>query len=253
MIMKRVLSLGVFAFFMSTVSAFAGDRLTVLTEDWPPYSYESEGMVVGLSTDLVVQTLVRAGLDYSLSIKPWKRAYKETLSRRSTLLFTTSRTDKREKMFKWVGPLFPRKIVLYRLKKNKHIVVNSFDDLRRYKIGVLRGGSVEEILKAHGFEQGCNFDEASTNKQNILKLFLNRIDLIPGSEVTMAHRMKSTSHKFCDLEKVFVLVDQGGYYMAINKETPDDVVERIQGAFDSLVAEGGREKIIKTYLGDLRQ
>ncbi|MFW5498154.1 MULTISPECIES: substrate-binding periplasmic protein [unclassified Maridesulfovibrio] len=236
---------------MSIVSASAGDRLTVLTEDWPPYSYESDGRVEGLSTDLVVQTLSRAGLEYSLRIKPWKRAYKETLRKKSTLLYTTSRTEQREKMFKWVGPLFPRKIVLYRLKKNKHIVVNSFDDLRKYKIGVLRGGSVEEILKARGFELGCNYDEATTNKQNILKLFLNRIDLIPGSEVTMAHRMKSTSHRFSDLEKAFVLVDQGGYYIAINKETPDDVVKRIQGAFDSLVAEGGRERVIKTYLGDL--
>ncbi|ACS79456.1 substrate-binding periplasmic protein [Maridesulfovibrio salexigens] len=249
--MKRVFCFGLALYFMSIVSAFAGDRLTVLTEDWPPYSYESDGRVVGLSADLVVQTLARAGFDYSLNIKPWKRAYKETLSNKATILFTTSRTEQREKMFKWVGPLFPRKIVLYRLKRNKHIVVNSFDDLRKYKIGVLRGGSVEEILKARGFEQGCNYDEAATNKQNILKLFLNRIDLIPGSEVTMAHRMKSTSHKFSDLEMAFVLVDQGGYYIAVNKETPDDVVRRIQGAFDSLIAEGGRDKIIKTYLGDL--
>ncbi|WP_320176088.1 hypothetical protein [Maridesulfovibrio sp.] len=64
--------------------------------------------------------------------------------------------------------------------------------------------------------------------------------------------MKSTLYSFGDLELVFVLVDQGGSYIAVNKETPDDMVSRIQSAFDSLVADGVPDKIVEKYLDECK-
>ncbi|NDV23782.1 ABC transporter substrate-binding protein [Desulfovibrio sp. JC022] len=248
--MKKVFLLILSILFLNSVAAFGAEKITALTEEWAPYSYEENGKLVGLSVDLVVQILNRAGIEHELSIKPWKRAYNETLKNKNTILFTTSHTDKRKDLFKWVGPLFPRRVVLYRLKKNAHIKVNSFEDLKRYRIGAVRGGAVEELLISKGFKHGINFDEADSGKQNILKLFMGRIELIPGSEISIAHRMKSTPHKLNDMEQVFTLINKGGYYIAVNKETSDELVARIQKAFDSLIAEGARDKIIKEYLVD---
>lgn len=248
--MKSFLLLGVLTFFFSSISVFAADSLTAYTEDWAPYSYEKDGELAGLSVDFVRRIFNRAGFEYKISMIPWKRAYNETLKHPNTILFTTSHTDKRKDLFKWVGPLFPRRVVLYRLKKNEYIKVRSFEDLKKYRIGAVRGGAIGELLLSKGFKTGINYDEADTGTQNILKLFMGRIELIPGSEISIAHRMKNTPYSFSDLEVVFTLIDRGGYYIAINKETSDAIVDRIQKAFDSVIAEGGREEILKTYLGD---
>lgn len=245
--MKRVFLLGLFFLFLSIGPALAAEKITALTEPWAPYSYEENGELVGLSVDFVRQILDRAGFEYDITVKPWKRAYNDTLKHSNTILFTTSHTEKRKDLFKWVGPLFPRRVVLYKLKKNSDIEVHSFEDLHKFRIGAVRGGAIEELLISKGFEAGVNFDPANSGKQNILKLFAKRVELIPGSGISIAHRMKSTPHKMSELESVFTLIDRGGYYIAVNKDTPDETVDRIRGAFDSLIAEGVREKIIKKY------
>jgi polar amino acid transport system substrate-binding protein len=181
-----------------------------------------------------------------LKLKPWKRAYQDTLETPNTILFTTSRTEKRENLFKWVGPLFPRQIVLYRLSSRQDIQVHHLDDLHQYRLGVLRGGSVEEYFNSKGI---VNYQTVGKEVQNILKLFVGRVDLIPGSDISMAFRMKETPYKFTDLKKVFVLIDEGGYYMAINKRTPDEVVIKLNEAFTSLIEEGFRQKVSTKYLG----
>ncbi|NDV28178.1 ABC transporter substrate-binding protein [Desulfovibrio sp. JC010] len=247
--MKKVLAACVAVMFLVVSPVCADETLSVLTEEWPPYNYTENGKLTGISTDLVRQTLSRAGYKFKINIKPWKRAYNEALKVRNTLLYTTSRTEAREKLFKWVGPLYPRRIVLFRLKKNNTVIINDFEELRKYKIGVLRGGSVEEYLMSRGFKLNDNLDQAADGKQNILKLFSNRIDLIPGSEMSMAHRLQQTPYEFSRLEVAYVLIDKGGYYIAINKDTPDEVVNKMQRAFDELIEEGVRKRIVDSYLG----
>ena len=246
--MRRIFIVCIVMLFLGNVQAYATESLNVLTEEWPPYNYSLNGEVTGLSTDLVKQVIERAGYDYRISIKPWKRAYNEALETRNTLLYTTSRTEKREKLFKWVGPLYPRRVVLFRLKRNTSVEVNSLDDLRKYRIGVLRGGSVEEYLVSKGFTKEKNLDLAATGKQNILKLFLDRIDLIPGSEMNMVHQISQTIHDYSELEVAYVLIEQGGLYLAVNKDTSDEIVDKIQKAFDSLLKEGVRDEIVNNYV-----
>ncbi|MDP6688032.1 MAG: transporter substrate-binding domain-containing protein [Alphaproteobacteria bacterium] len=86
-------------------SAQARDRVAVVTETWKPYSYEENGIVKGSATKIVRAVLERAGIDYSIQVYPWARAYKTALNRESVVLFAVVRTEEREKLFK---PPFPR-------------------------------------------------------------------------------------------------------------------------------------------------
>ncbi len=230
-------------------TAASGDeQLLVLTEEWPPYNFSLEDEIVGLSADLVKAALARAKLDYHLEICPWKRAYRTALKQPNTLLFTTSRTPQREHLFKWIGPLYPRQLHLYKLKSRNDIQVDGWESLKRYEIGVLRGGSVEELLKSKGFEAEKHYWPVSQVDQNLRKIFFKRIDLVVGSDMTLAYRLKGSAHRFADLEKVFLLADQGGYYLAANKDTPDSVVEKLQMALDALIKAGLRKRIQSRYL-----
>ncbi len=230
-------------------SSLKANEINVLTEEWAPFNYIADDKVVGMSTELVEAVLARAGLEYNLKIYPWKRAYKIALETANTFLYTTSRTAQREELFKWVGPLYPRQIILYKLKSREDIIVGDLEDLKNYKLGVLLGGSVEEYLLAHGFESNTHYEAVPKEAQNITKLFAQRVDLIPGSEVSMAFRLKNSPHSYDDLEKAFVLIDQGGYYLAVNIDTSDEVVDLLQNELEVLIKEGMRNRITQKYLG----
>ncbi len=230
-------------------SSIRANEINVLTEEWPPFNFVVDDKVVGMSTELVEAVLSRAGVKYDLKIYPWKRAYKLALENANTFLYTTSRTEKREGLFKWVGPLYPRQISLYKLKSRKDIVVRDLKDLKNYKLGILLGGSVEEYLLAQGFESNKHYEAVPKEALNISKLFGQRVDLIPGSEVSMAFRLKDSPYSFNDLEKAFVLIDQGGYYLALNTETSDELVNLLQQKLEVLIKEGMRNRITQKYLG----
>lgn len=243
---KLILTFFIFASFLTSLRAV---ELNVLAEDWAPFNYRDNGKIVGISTDLVVETLKKAGFAYHLQLKPWKRAYLETLREKNTLLYTTSRTEPREDLFKWVGPLFPRQISIYKLKNRTDILIKTLEDVKKYPIGIIRGGSVEEYLTAHGFKNKTHFWTATKSEHNMKKLFKGRIDLITGGTISMPFRVKRDGFDFSELEEVFVLIDQGGYYLAVNKTTADHIVKQLQAAFDGLIQSGLREKIIEKYLG----
>ncbi len=245
----KATALLIVVFLCLPLQAFSDEKLTVLTEDWPPFNYMEDEKVVGISTDLVIEALKRAGYAFEIKMYPWKRAYQTTIETPNTILYTTSRTEIRENLFKWVGPLYPRQIIMYKLKKRTDIVVNSIDDLKIFQLGILNGGSVQEYLSANGFKNREHYQTVATEHQNLMKLFKNRVDLIPGSEMSMAFRMKDTPYNYSDLQNAFVLIDKGGYYIAVNKNTSDQIVHRLQTVFDALIDEGLRGQITMRYLG----
>ncbi len=226
----------------------AAEPIPIFTENWPPYNYTHNDRIVGMSTELVEAIFTRAGLEYTIEVYPWARALLLTETTANAALYTTSRTKQREQRFKWVGPLFPRQLALFKLSQNRHIVVNRLGDLKRYRIGVLRGGSVQEYLQSKGFDK-TNLHDVAEVEQNLNKLYHDRIDLIVGNETTLAFRMKSTPYSFADLEQVYTLIDQDDYFIALNRHVDDRIVQRLQTSLDALVEQGLRTAIQKKYLG----
>ncbi|BBQ54171.1 hypothetical protein WP2S18C03_32520 [Aeromonas veronii] len=94
-------------FSVSSVLALGAAQaapLNVMTEDYPPFNMQGEGgKIVGLSTEVVEELFKRAGVEYKITLMPWKRAYEDTLSTPNTALYSTTRTPERETLFKWVG------------------------------------------------------------------------------------------------------------------------------------------------------
>lgn len=228
-------------------SSLFAETIQVVTEDWAPYNYEKDGKVVGFGTEVVEATLKEAGVDYSLKLYPWARAYNMVQEEANILIYTISRTKERESMFEWVGPFAPRTMYLFKLKKNKDLVVKNLDDAKKYITGVVRDDAMHQFLKTNGFSEK-SFELVTKDEQNILKLFADRINFITGNELALAYQMKDLKLNYNDLEKSLLLVDEGGYYMAISKKTPKESVEKIKKAFDKLKMNGKIDEIAKKYL-----
>ena len=64
-----------------------------------------------------------------IQLVPWTEGYQAALKGNNTVLFTTARTPEREQAFKWVGPIYTDRDVIF-AKPDRGININSPDDLK---------------------------------------------------------------------------------------------------------------------------
>ena len=96
--------------------------INLTTEHYPPYnidlSLDGSGVGVGgASTEIVLEMMRRSGYSYSMNLMSWKRAYTSAQEKNYTGVFSTTRTEKREKLFQWVGPIADNNYGYYLLPK----------------------------------------------------------------------------------------------------------------------------------------
>lgn len=233
---------------ISTSDAGNVPPLTIMTEEWNPYNFEKDGIVQGISTDILVLMLERIGSTQGrkdIKISTWIRAYKMLQQEPNTLLFTTVRTEEREHMFKWVGPIFETEMNIYALKTRK-ITIHSVEDLKKYKIGTLRGDVTEDLLIKKVGLKLTDFQQVASNVQNTQKLMAGRIDLMAHSKETMIATCQEAGFDIDAFEPVFLLEKTQAYY-AFHQDTPDAVIALFQTAFDELKQEGKLVEIFHQY------
>ena len=221
--------------------------LTIFVENWPPYNFKQNDKIVGISTELIEAALQKAKIKYKLVVYPFKRALITVQKTPNTMLFTVARIPQREDMFTWIGPLHPRKVYLYKLKKRTEIQIDNVEDIKKYYTGALSGGSIEQFFIANNFHE-YNYHLVTNSKQLLKMLFKRRVDLIPGDPLDLAYQIKSLGYKYSELEIAYQLSEEGGYYMIANKNTPKKILIKIQKSLDAVLATGARERIIKKYV-----
>ncbi|MBL7176955.1 MAG: transporter substrate-binding domain-containing protein [Desulfobacteraceae bacterium] len=114
MIRKTTLTLGSLicsVFFLTMYSLATADavpKFTIYTENYKPYNFEKDGKIQGIAVELLTQMLEKAGSSQTLAdikLVPWARGYDAVQKNEKTLLFSITRTEEREDLFKWVCPI----------------------------------------------------------------------------------------------------------------------------------------------------
>lgn len=240
-----------FAFMLLFASEIRADpvpKLTILTEEWEPYNFTKDGEIKGISTDILVLMLEKIGSPQSrkdIGVYPWVRAYKMAQDTPGTVLFTTSWTEERDKMFKWVGPIFENETNVYALK-SRGIKISSLKELEKYKIGSLRGDATEELLVKKTGMKVSDFEQVATRAQNMKKLSMRRVDLVAQSKESTISASKEAGLNPDDFEAVINL-DKKKMYYAFHKDTPDSVISLFQTAFDDLKNKGKVTEVLRKY------
>jgi polar amino acid transport system substrate-binding protein len=89
-------------------------ELKIITENAPPNSYIENGSLKGVSVEIVRAVLKEIGMEgHRIIMYPWARGYLMLKTQNNIVLFPTSRTRYREKMFKWAGPISDNRVNLY--------------------------------------------------------------------------------------------------------------------------------------------
>lgn len=225
------------------------DDIVFYTEDYPPYNFVENGQLKGLSVELIVLMLERLGSKLTVDdilVYPWARGYNTIKNTPNTCLFAMQKIEERENLFKWVGPILPNRIVLI-AKKDSNIVINSIEDLKQYKIGVIRGDIGELLLKEKGLS-GNNVYDITFPWQIAKVLNAGRIDLWAYGEPAANWILNKNGFSSEDFETVYKLRQGGDNFFAFHKDTSDELIMSFQKALDDIKAEGIYDKILAKYL-----
>lgn len=240
---RKVITCLFAAFFMMAVSvpAVLAQSLTIMTEDYPPLNYLEAGEAKGASVDIVKLILERLGEKSTVRVLPWARAYMLTQHSENHVLFSMTRIESREDLFKWVGPLAVKRHAFY-LRRDSGISLNSPSDARSLTIGVQLDGVDQDYLVKHGFD---NLDGISNWQQNANKLLAGRIDVWLASTVSANEVIDDFNLTGQIVETVEVF--QRPLYIAFNLKTPDDVIARWQAVRDELYKDGTARAIFEAH------
>lgn len=223
-------------------------QFTIMSEEWQPYNFPDQGIPRGLAVDMLVRMLERVGSFQGrgdIHFYPWERGFQMAQQKPGVLLFSVTRSQERQPLFKWVGPIADNTIYLFALK-SRHLVAHTPADLKKYRIDTYIGAVSEDVLVG---QFGYRLDELDrSNKQvsTVQKVMMGRGDLFPASHATLASMCLEIQCKPEAFEPVLELTRSQLYYV-LSKDTPDAVVTQLQNAFDALKAEGVLAELTKTY------
>ncbi|AZZ47170.1 amino acid ABC transporter substrate-binding protein [Pseudomonadaceae bacterium SI-3] len=248
--MRRILVAGLLLLMAASARAELPDdyKMVLLTENFPPFNMAADGKnyaadrnISGINAEIVREMFKRAGIAYSLTLRfPWERIYNQALEHPDQGLFSTTHTPEREPLFKWVGPLASTGWVLL-APAGSPMRLSSLDQAQQYRIGAYKNDAVSQHLESKGFEP----INSLRDQENISKLLKGQIDLWATTDPVGPYLAKQEG--VSGLTTVLRFND-AQLFLALNKQTPDEVVTRLQKALNEMKSDGAIDAIMRRYL-----
>ncbi|WP_411032918.1 substrate-binding periplasmic protein [Shinella sp. BYT-45] len=223
---------------LAPLSAPLAETLHFVTEEYPPFNYSENGRITGIAVEQVEAIARAAGIDHTIEIMPWARAFATAEKQPMHCVFTTGYNRDRARRFAWVNPLLKDTMVLLKRKDGSKGPA-SMEEALGMKVGSQRGDFGAEALEDLGFE---DIDLAADIDLSVRKLLSGRIDLLPTSVKTYENLVKQGQ----PVEKAMLMAGQI-YGIACHRQTPPDLIARLQAELDKLIASGGQDRIFTAY------
>lgn len=220
----------------------------LVTEAWPPMSFEQDGVPTGFGVELVNMLQARLGQQEKIEVLPWARAYSIASTTANVLLFATSISDEREANFDFIGPIATSNITLY-TRADDTISINHLLDVNTAGIvGVYRESVGAQLLQ----QQGVNaLLVASFPQQSAKQLLFSRIRFWCQADLAVKHILEDVGAKDSAIKPVYIIAEIH-LYLAFSKGTPAETVQRWQVELEKLKESGEFAKVYQKWFGALQ-
>lgn len=231
---------------MATLANAAGTSLTLYTEEYPPLNFSRAGKPAGLGVEVVEEILRRTGQQAQISVVPWARGYQAAQSEPNTGLFVTMRTDEREQLFKWVGPIIVAVTSFYALKGSGLHIASLEQAATAGTIAVPRQWYSYQTLKAKGLP---NLYGVIGPQQMMNMLRHHRVPLAVVDNVTLNELLALGELKPADVEPLHSFMRTYAY-IAFSPQTDDALISQWQRTLDEMKRDGSFATIYQRWLPD---
>ncbi|MDO8842037.1 transporter substrate-binding domain-containing protein [Methanocalculus sp.] len=207
--------------------------LTYMTEEYYPYNFLEDGVVQGISVDIIEEIFTDLNTDLSrdqVFLSTWEDGYQKTLSIPGYVLFSTARTPEREDLFLWAGPIVRSRNVLFMRAGES---VQTVDDIFKLSVGAITDDVAGDDLRLLGYDK---IKYATGAEELIQALEAGEIDAwayaeYPGIRLIGMHAQHP--------EAIIIAypLTMHEYYVTFNRETPEPLIQAFQQALDRIQSE----------------
>uniref|UniRef100_A0A486XI79 Uncharacterized protein n=1 Tax=Rheinheimera sp. BAL341 TaxID=1708203 RepID=A0A486XI79_9GAMM len=195
------------------------------------------------------QLCQRLQLDCQLILLPWRRAFENAQQQPMSGVFSTARSEQRETLFRWVGPIASDWGYVFRLKGRTEVNPANLEQAKNFKLAVARGDVYESYFHQHGFEYGRNMVDFATKSEPLPLFMAKRIDLLVGSKRSLRSWLRDNNLPEDSAEPLFQLQDVGDNYLALNLNFSAELAAKMQHELEQMRQQGVLEALIQQYAG----
>jgi polar amino acid transport system substrate-binding protein len=228
-------------------AAPAERALLGFTENLAPLNYQDGADVKGFSVELLRKMAAAAGRPLELTVLPWQRAVQMAETQANSVLFSLTRTPEREAQFQWVGPIAPRRVLIYRLAKRRDLGLSQLSELGERRIGVVRDSAADRLLQAAGLKPGIELEHGLDDATNVRKLLASRMEFVVLLDWAAAWAMRQHKLDYATLQPVMELDVARSYWYGLRPEADPALAKRLQSALDALKRDGRYEQLRRRY------
>ncbi|RZI59054.1 MAG: transporter substrate-binding domain-containing protein, partial [Rubrivivax sp.] len=201
----------------------------------------------GFSTELLKLMAAEAGLPLRVQVLPWQRSVQEAARRADSVLFSLTRTPERETQYRWVGPISPRRILVYRLNHRTDVRPQSLKELKGLRVGVTRDSAAGRQLIADGLRPEVELELATDDATNLRKLLAGRMDLIVMLDWAAAWHLRELKLPYATLTPVLPMDVDKSYWYGLPADSDPALARRLQAALDRIRRDGRYERLRQHY------
>ena len=228
-------------------AAAGAEELVAFTESLPPLNYAENGEARGFSSELLKAMAADAGLTLHMQVLPWQRSVQEASRRADSVLFSLTRTPERETQYRWVGPISPRRILVYRLSHRTEVRPTSLKQLNGWRLGVSRDSAAAKQLIADGLRPDTELELGLDDATNLRKLLAGRMDLIVLLDWAAAWHLRELKLPYATLTPVRPMDVDKSYGYGLPVAGDPATARRLQAALDRIRRDGRYERLRQRY------
>ncbi len=206
-----------------------------LCEDYPPLTYEnSEGQATGFVTDIVREINKRMGNREPIMVLDWDMAYEAAVLNPNVVLFSIARTEERDPLFNWVGPVIQTEAYLYKNAESNR-AVPSIEYAKKVKqIATTSSWWMEQRLRELGFENLVSYPNP---EECVRKLIEGDVELSIFTDITVKGIVENAGYDMNQLEKA-LFFEARDVYIAISKGSEEDFIDQFEQTLETLIEDG---------------
>jgi len=225
---------------MLFVSTGYSGSIRIITE--PTISMDKAGRPITAVAEMTRAFMKKLNIPGEILVYPWKRGYFMALNEPEIALFPTTRTETRENLFKWVGPILQVSWILYANKNSTLKLTRLEDAMKVDRICGYLGDAKFVFLQKKGFK---NLISRYSTSECIDLLTKGKVDLwISTSNIESPETVKKGNFKLSDIKQSYLINTKYLYY-ALSKAIPDEVVEHWQNTLNTMKTDGTLRKYYK--------
>ena len=241
--LSLLLALSVFA--GSSLAANAADRLSVVADEWPPFSGASlPGQ--GISIDVITAVLTRAGYNVDAQIVPWARIMNGSRNDEYDVVGSLFYDESIAEYMTYGDPFYQTSVKFVQRMGASHDV-SSLTALEPYSIAVGDGFLYEEA-----FDRADHLNKVvvTTALQAVQMVAFDRVDLTLDSEEVVQYALKNGVADLTERVEIMPhILAQHDVHMAVRNSLPnkDKVVADFNRVLEEMRADGSLKAILAKH------